>query len=1153
MKKPLLTLFAALLLTTLYAQSYRLVLPKDNFVGNGDSATTFRWSVVDAATSYQLQVATDAAFVAVVFDTTTSATGLKKSLAFGQSYYWRIRAYQSATPQLWSYARQFSVFKPSQVTGLVLWLDAAQNVTSAANKVSAWGDLSAGITATQNNATNKPNLVANGLCGKPTINFTGQGGFNTSSNMAFPTVSVSDFTCLQVRNYVTSTNVIQYVLGGTAQGIIANSNFYGSGFGTYHSSGNCLYASLTSANPAGFGIYSVQRNHVFRNFVELGFTPPNNNFPCLSVSPIAVTTLGARPDNLTLPASYKGDIAEILLYNSSLDDSIRLLAEKYLHDKYTPPVDLGPDTIMASFCVSATLSTNGCFASYLWSTGETTATINATTFGTYWVRATDAFGIQTSDTINVRPQIQLKQLPASVFLCARDTVEWNTGYPALGYTFLWSNNATSPSIFITQPGTYSVRIKDASPCFYNSAVTTVTVDPFPNFTLGPDTSFCSGNRLNFTYPDSLSYILWSTGDATNETVIIDSGNYSVVAVNENGCIVADTIHVAIKGYAPNVEFTNPVLCATDSILFTDATVPPAGNAIVSWTWDFGGGDTSNLQNVYHTFPAFGTFNVALTARTDSGCVNSASKNLSVYLKPVADFQSKVSCAQAETQFLDLSSTSLPATLSRWNWQFINGDTSFARNSRYVFTQPGKYGVMLTVTNTPGCTDVKTDSIEVFAPFQADFGFKNICFGDSTAFRDITSSLSIVSWLWNTGDNFITTQKTFNHLYTDSGTYVVNLQVQNAIGCIDTVNKLVTVYPPPVAKFGHLYNCEDQLYAPLDSSIIHEDQNTWNWAINGTLYKNTRTPQYFFADTGSYPINLTVTSASGCTDTASGTIFIKPTPDAAFSFTPLYGDAPLDVRFTNKSKNADTYLWSFGDGATDDAVNPSHTYTSNDTFDIKLVANSIYGCTDSAEGKIGVIVTDLDVSVDDVLTTSQPLSDGTVLVSVTGYITNVGRRLVTHMQVYATIGSGGVMSEEIDTLLPPGGFLPYTFKANFVVGAENANTYVCVEVKVANHGETETTLANNKQCASLNDILQLIGPSPNPASSSATLGLILPKSGKVTIDMINVLGQVVMEAEELSLPAGRSDYMLPVKILRKGEYFIRIKYNDDKLLRKLVIH
>jgi len=84
-------------------------------------------------------------------------------------------------------------------------------------------------------------------------------------------------------------------------------------------------------------------------------------------------------------------------------------------------------------------------------------------------------------------------------------------------------------------------------------------------------------------------------------------------------------------------------------------------------------------------------------------------------------------------------------------------------------------------------------------------------------------------------------------------------------------------------------------------------------------------------------------------------------------------------------------------------------------------------------------------------------------------------------------------------------------------------------------------------------MQVVGPSPNPARGSAYLGLILPKVGKVTIDIVDVLGRIAIQPEELDLPAGRTDYNLPVKLLRAGEYFIRLKHNDDKLLQKLVVH
>ncbi|HOY31349.1 MAG TPA: M4 family metallopeptidase [Bacteroidales bacterium] len=52
-------------------------------------------------------------------------------------------------------------------------------------------------------------------------------------------------------------------------------------------------------------------------------------------------------------------------------------------------------------------------------------------------------------------------------------------------------------------------------------------------------------------------------------------------------------------------------------------------------------------------------------------------------------------------------------------------------------------------------------------------------------------------------------------------------------------------------------------------------------------------------------------------------------------------APFTVQFTNQSTNGNTYLWSFGDGSTSTASAPSHTYTGNGAYNVKLVA---YGGT-----------------------------------------------------------------------------------------------------------------------------------------------------------------------------------------------------------------
>ncbi len=1155
MKKYLLLFFSLLLISVLSAQQYRLVFPKDGFV-TSNTNITFKWSVVDNATSYELQIASDEFFSFLLFQPSAPVTSYTQTLTLGSTYYWRIRATIGGNAQAWSYSRSVSIFSPTQLGGLVMWLDAAQNVTQSGGAISQWNDLSpSGLLATQTNTVNKPTLVTgvSQLCGKPVVHFNGLNNNNTNY-LDFPTLNLTEYTALIVRNYTQlpqPPKYMQYVLGGPQCGLCAESNYYNGGFGTYSSlqNANALYASVPSVQLPGFSIYTTQKNHIFRNSTEFANCPPSANHSNSVIPSVSLSGIGTRPDNKQL--SYQGDIAEIVMYDNSLDSVDRELAERYLRYKFAPPVNLGPDTIFDRFCVNVNLSSASCFSSYLWSTGATTASINVTAIGTYWVRATDFFGYVSSDTINIRPQIAFNQLPQNVFLCAGDSLTWNTGYPATGYQFTWSPVANTTSIVIKMPGNYSVAIKDAFNCTFNSAVVQVTVDNFPNYSLGADTSFCSGNRLNFVYPNPLTSILWSTGDTTNETVINTTGNYSVVAENNNGCLAEDTIHVFIKGIAPTVNYTNPTLCATDTISFVDSSIPPNGNALVSWIWDFGNGDLDSVQNTTHVFGTSGTYPVSLTVYTDSGCLNTITKNLSVYLKPQAHFQAKVSCALAQTQFIDLSDTTSSA-IAQWKWHFTNADSSFFKNPTFAFPTQGKYGVSLKVTNNNGCSDFISDSIEVFAPFSADFNFEKVCFGDSTSFTDITSSLSLVSWLWNTGDNFFSTKKNFKHKYGTFGNKTVTLQIQNAIGCVDSVSKSFTIYKSPTAAFTDLVSCEDQYYTPLDASTVYETSNTWKWNIAGTNY-NGQVPQHFFVDTGNYTVKLLVTSQSGCKDSTSHLVHVTPNPTAAFSFTPLYGDAPLNVVFDNQSINANSYFWNFGDGATDNSIAPSHVYSANGTFEISLTATSDFGCVDSATKNIQVIPTDLDIAVDYVETTSAPQADGTVLISVTVYAHNEGTRLITDVTFYSTIGSGGVISENWDTLIQSGESKYYLFNANFVVAAANANSYVCVEAKSVNDGEAETRIDNNRQCASVNGVMQVVGPSPNPARGSAYLGLILPKAGKVTIDIVDVLGRIVTQPEELDLPAGRTDYDLPVKLLRAGEYFIRLKHNDDKLLQKLVVH
>lgn len=82
-------------------------------------------------------------------------------------------------------------------------------------------------------------------------------------------------------------------------------------------------------------------------------------------------------------------------------------------------------------------------------------------------------------------------------------------------------------------------------------------------------------------------------------------------------------------------------------------------------------------------------------------------------------------------------------------------------------------------------------------------------------------------------------------------------------------------------------------------------------------------------------------------------------------------------------------------------------------------------------------------------------------------------------------------------------------------------------------------------------MQLAGPSPNPAISQSTLGIIMPQAGTVTVEIIDELGQPVIKNATLNLPAGLTNYVIPVAQLNGSEYYIRVIYNGDVEIRKLI--
>ena len=164
---------------------------------------------------------------------------------------------------------------------------------------------------------------------------------------------------------------------------------------------------------------------------------------------------------------------------------------------------------------------------------------------------------------------------------------------------------------------------------------------------------------------------------------------------------------------------------------------------------------------------------------------------------------------------------------------------------------------------------------------------------------------------------------------------------------------------PVAAF-----TASPMSGPAPLTVYCTDQSTgnptaWFWDFDdgspGNLEQN---PSHTYTSPGTYNVRLAVANSAGGTVSEKQIVVTASpvTPIAAFTASPMSGPAPLTVYFADQSTGNPTgWLWDFGDGSPASLEqNPSHTYTSPGTYNVRLaVANSAGGTVSEKQ----IVVTD----------------------------------------------------------------------------------------------------------------------------------------------------------------------------------------------------
>ena len=150
-------------------------------------------------------------------------------------------------------------------------------------------------------------------------------------------------------------------------------------------------------------------------------------------------------------------------------------------------------------------------------------------------------------------------------------------------------------------------------------------------------------------------------------------------------------------------------CYGDNSYFTNLSTISGPYNIINWTWDFGDGQTSILENPTHNYINEGPYNVQLIIETDSGCFDDTTLLVEVHSFPIAGYSPLISCTNINTHFSDESSVN-SASISNWLWIIDEIDSLFIQNPTYLFVDSGYHSVKLITTSNFGCIDTIVDTL-----------------------------------------------------------------------------------------------------------------------------------------------------------------------------------------------------------------------------------------------------------------------------------------------------------------------------------------------------------------------------------------------------------------------------------------------------------
>ena len=399
-----------------------------------------------------------------------------------------------------------------------------------------------------------------------------------------------------------------------------------------------------------------------------------------------------------------------------------------------------------------------------------------------------------------------------------------------------------------------------------------------------------------TTGDIASYS-WNFGDGNTSTeanpthTYANAGQYTAIVeiMGQDG--VPSTAQVVITvAEGLQAAFVPGVTSGVAPLQVTFDSSGSTGN-IVSYSWDFGDGNTSTEANPTHTYQVANTYNVTLTV-TDATNATSVTQPQAITVSAglQAAFVPGVTSGAAPLQ-VTFDSSSSTGNIVGYSWDFGDGNTSTEVNPTHTYQSANTYNVTLTVTDATNATSVsQPQAITVSAGLQAAFvpGVTSGAAPLQVTFDSSSSTGNIVGYSWDFGDGNTSTEVNPTHTYQSANTYNVTLTVTDATNATSVSQpQAITVSAGLQAAFvPSVIEGTAPLEVNFDSSGSTGDISTFLWEFGDGNTSTDPNPIYIYQQGGIYTVDLTLSDIGGATSSAQATITVTdniPAADPAIVF------------------------------------------------------------------------------------------------------------------------------------------------------------------------------------------------------------------------------------------------------------------------------